>query len=162
MTKQDSKFDSLLKTISMFNTDSSFQWKDNYLFERLVNYIGDDSVEQSKKSTKTFEAEERKNKKVLIARIERFSNRLEEFLKHGCWKSRKYVKITDDDNSLQKLLISLNKEFVGIKCLATNYKEIEIQTLKELYEKCTDKIQQELKFRQTRREKRKIAFILDS
>lgn len=146
----------------MFNTDSSFQWKDNYLFERLVNYIGDDSVEQSKKSTKTFEAEERKNKKALIARIERFTKRLEDFFDTGCWKSRKQTKITDDDDSLQKLLISLNKEFTGIKSLATNYKEIEVQALKDLFEKCIDKIQQELKFRQIHREKRKIAFILDS
>jgi len=162
MFKKDSKFDSLLKTISVFRTHSDFQWKDSYLFERLVNYIGDDPLEQPKKNTKTFEAEERKNKKVLIARIERFSNRLGEFLEHGCWKSRKYVKITDDDNSLQKLLISLNREFVDIESLVEKYKEIKIETLKVLFEKCIDKIRQELKFRQTRREKRKIAFILDS
>lgn len=141
MFKKDSKFDSLFKTISTFRTYSDFQWKDSHLFEQFVNYMGDDPVEQPKKNTKTFEAEERKNKKALIARIERF---------------------TDDDDSLQKLLISLNKEFTGIKSLATNYKEIEVQALKDLFEKCIDKIQQELKFRQIRREKRKIAFILDS
>lgn len=157
------KLDSFLKMASAIRTYSGdFQWRDSYLFERLANYMSDDPVEQPKKNTKTFEVEERKNKKILIARIERFSKRLGVFLETGCWESRKHVKMTDDDDSIQKLLISLNKEFVEITGLATNYKEIEIQVLKEQFEKCVDKIRQELKFRQTRREKRKIAFILDS
>jgi rubrerythrin len=160
MAKQDSKFDSILKTISLIRTYSdSFQWNSD-LFERFV--YNTDPVEQTKKSSKTFEAEERKNRKTLIIRIERFTKRLEVFFETGCWESRKHVKITDDDDSLQKLLISLNKEFVGIESLVEKYKEIKIETLKVLFEKCIDKIRQELKFRQTRREKRKIAFILDS
>jgi len=107
-------------------------------------------------------------KDILLKRILRFSKRLNYFLENNVWIVRKAIKLTDEDKKLQDLLISLNKEMNAITyeyrltITGIEGESKEIEELNFIYSKVIETIQKELKNRDIRREKRKIAFILDS
>jgi len=128
-----------------------------------------DSIEFDAENAKiSAEKETQQQKQALKRTASKATQRLQIFLDTGIWKNRVEIKISDEDSRLQDLLISLNKQWLNIKSRAgglytqAELKKNEINDLKVLNNKAVDKIQEELKFRQTRRDKRKFSFLIDN
>jgi len=130
-----------------------------YTSETFKIVLKDESPEQIKE----------KQRKVLSRRIKRFISRLQTFLDTGTWKIKKEIKITGADKDLQKLLTTFSKEVFEIEanCHAVyTIKELQKNgqylTLKKIFKEAGNKVQEELKFRERRKEKRRMLFLLDS
>lgn len=120
-------------------------------------------------TTKQQEKEQKERQKSLKKAIDRISERLKFFLMSGVWKVRTETKISDEDSKLQNLIINLNRQWISTKSLAESlYRQKEtknneeLNTLKVLIDEAINKIQTELKFRETRRDKRKFTFLIDT
>ncbi len=127
------------------------------------------STEFDKKKVKLNAEQEKQQRIQALKRVtSKATQRLQVFLDTGVWKNRVEIKLSDEDSRLQDLLISLNKQWLNVKSRANGLytqaelKKNEINDLKVLNDKAVDKIQEELKFRQTRRDKRKFTFLIDT
>lgn len=93
---------------------------------------------------------------------------LDIFLETGIWKVRSVKKLTDEDSVLQGILITLNKTFLEIKAACESaFSKEEIEQFKEFHQlaasikKSQVVLQEELKLRQNRHQKRKFVFLID-
>jgi hypothetical protein len=114
------------------------------------------------------DSERKKQLESLKKTITKTIDRLQVFLDTGVWRLRSEIHIQDEDSRLHSLMLSLNKQWLGIKSKADGLidsKEIEkfteLTKFKTLKNQAVDKIQAELKFREIRREKRKFTFLID-
>jgi len=111
---------------------------------------------------------EKRKKQAFVLKMQRFDNRLANFINTGTWKkTNKEIKIIDDENILYKLLLSLTKENQIIQASFTkffNEKSEERELLDNITIALTcaqDAIQNELKNRQDKLRRRKMLFLLE-
>jgi len=124
-------------------------------------------AEKHKHKKKVVEATKVDLKKSLLKKIDTYSKRLHVFLEIGYWKVRKEIKITDEDEKLEDLLIIINRVETEIDAKSKNFgdeflENVKYKEFKVFSENSKERIRIELKMREKKREIRKLAFILDS
>jgi hypothetical protein len=122
------------------------------------------AIEDKSVVTKAQDATKRK-KQAFLKKMQRFENRLANFIDTGVWKktTNKEVKITDNDEQLQTLLLTITKENQIIQARYPNFfkDKSQEQKITVLLALAQDKIRSELKKRQDRLRQRKMSFLLE-
>jgi hypothetical protein len=143
-------FDQIIKHLDISTELDKYTWT---LDQNYMSQIGMRTFSLSEKNLINS------SKEKLEDVVKKFILRLQVFVDTGVWKVHKEVHITDNKLKLQKLFISFNNKCLSIEKLAAEAGIKDFKTTKlymdtqKVLSKAQDKIQTELKLRETRNSK---------
>jgi hypothetical protein len=149
----------IIRTVGNFGPIEEF-FRSNGYSEIFEKYADSALKEAEKNKKKNNDELQKKRRRTLALKIKKFEKRLQEFLNTGIWKIRKEFRMSSSDEELQTLLINLTKEENLINTQKKMY-NVQIETPTGLLNECRERIRKELKQRELKRDKRKIAFLLE-